>query len=103
MALSNGLRVAINIKLKGQNRMLKLDIDSKMKSLTASIKLEGEDDILDIEIKRYQLEMIDGKYMLTIEGLHASKPWIETIARSFVEGKSYEIPSEYARLLKTFI
>ena len=102
-ALSKGAKVAINTYLKEYGKMLKLNLDSKNKSITLEVLLEGEKEPLSMNVERYELTEEQGKHLLKIYGIHTSRAWINTIAGSYLEGKSFEIPEEYAKMLKVIV
>ena len=102
-ALSKGAKVAINTYLKEYGKMLKLNLDSKNKSITLEVLLEGEKEPLSVNVERYELTEEQGKHLLKIYGIHTSRAWINAIAGSYLEGKSFEIPEEYAKMLKVIV
>lgn len=98
--LSAGARVAINRQLKEYGKMLKLNLDSQEKSIELEVLLDGEKEPLSVKVDNYRLEEDQGKFFLKIYGVHTSRAWINTVASSYLEGKSFEIPAEYAKMLK---
>jgi len=102
-ALSKGAKVAINNYIKEYGKMLKLNLDSKNKSIELEVLLEGETEPLSVNVERYELAEENGKHLLKIYGIQTSRAWINTIAGSYLEGKSFEIPEEYAKMLKVIV
>jgi len=102
-ALSKGAKIAINSQVKEYGKMLKLDLDSKNKKLTMEVMLEGEKELLYVEVSRYELCEEKGQFILKVYGVHTSRAWINTLAAAHLEGRSFEIPAEYAKLLKVVI
>ncbi|BAF71911.1 hypothetical protein [Sulfurovum sp. NBC37-1] len=102
-ALSKGAKVAINAYIKEYGKMLKLNLDSEKKSITMEVLLEGEKEPLAVHVERYELTKENGKHFLKIYGIHTSRAWINTVAASYLEGKSFEIPEEYAKMLKVIV
>jgi len=102
-ALSKGLRAAINRQIKEYGHMLKLDLDSQKKSISVQLMLEGEKEVLDIEVGRYELSEENGKYTLRLYNIRTSRSWMNTVAASYLEGRAFNIPSEYAKLLKVVV
>lgn len=101
--LSKGAKVAIDYKIKGYGKMLKFKFDSKRKSIEMEVVLNEEHEFLTVHAKNYETTEEDGKYLLQIYGVSTSKPWINAIVFSYSEGKSFEIPAEYAKMLKIII
>ncbi len=100
-AFSKGVQLAINTYLKEYGKMLKLNLDSQNKSIEMEILLDGEAEPLHVKIDRYELTEEDGVHFLKISGITTSRAWINTLAASHLEGKHFEIPAEYAKMLKT--
>ena len=101
--LSSGLRMAMNTKLKEYGKMLKLNLNSQEKSIEMELLLDGEKESLTVKVDNYILEEDQGKYFLKIYGVETSRAWINTIASSYLEGKAFEIPAEYAKMLKVIV
>jgi hypothetical protein len=102
-ALSKGSRTAVNSLMKEYGRMLKLDLDSARKCISMEVMLEGEKEPLHIDISRYELTEEEGRHTLKVYGIKTSRTWINTFAAAYLEGKAFEIPAEYARLLKVVV
>jgi hypothetical protein len=102
-ALSKGTKTAINTQIKEFGRMLKFDLDSHTKSISLEVMLEGEKEPLEVEVARYELEEEGGRYLLRLYGVKTSRAWINTLAVRYLEGKAFEIPAEYAKVLKVVI
>ena len=83
--------------------MLKFNLDSKTKRIEMEVLLDGEKEPLSITVGRYELTEEHGRYFLKIHDVSASRAWIETLAASSLEGKAFEIPDTYAKLLKTVV
>ncbi len=83
--------------------MLKFSLDSENKSIDMEVLLEGETEALSVKVERYELAEEDGKYFLKIFGLETSRAWINTLAGTYLEGKTFEIPEEHAKMLKVIV
>ena len=101
--LSAGVKMAVNTQIKEYGKMLKLNLDSKEKSIELEVLLDGEKEPLSVKVENYTLEEEQGKYFLKIYGVETSRAWINTIASSYLEGKAFEIPAEYAKMLKVIV
>ncbi len=102
-ALSKAFRALVNAKIGEYGEMVKLTVDSKRKRIEAEVMLEGEQAPIDVTVQRYELFEKAGKYFLSVEGVRTSRAWIDTLAASFLEGRTFEIPPAYARMLKSVI
>ena len=97
--LSKGAKAALNTQIKAYGKMLTLNLNSKEKSLTFEVLLEGEKDVLTVEVGRYELYKAEEKHLLKIYDVQTSRAWINTLIQSYLEGKAFEIPKEYAKIL----
>ena len=102
-ALSKGVKIAINTQIKEYGQMLKLNLNSEQKSIDMEVMLDGEHEPLKVHIKQYEMTEENGKHFLKIHGVTTSRAWINTVASSYLEGKRFEIPTEYARMLKVLV
>jgi hypothetical protein len=101
--LSTGTRIAINNQIKEYGEMLKLNLNSEKKSIEMEVMLEGEKEPLTVTVKKYVMTQDGDKHFLKIQGVKTSRAWINTMASSYLEGKTFEIPAEYAKLLKVVV
>lgn len=101
--MSAGAKVAINTQLKEYGKMLKLNLNSQEKCIDLEVLLYGEKESLRVKVDKYILEEDQGKFFLKIYGVQTSRAWINKLASSYLEGKSFEIPSEYANMIKVIV
>ena len=102
-ALSRAFRALVNARIGEYGEMLKLTVDSEHKRIEAEVMLEGESSPITVTVQRYELFEKDGKYFLSVEGIRTSRAWIDTLALSYLEGRRFEIPPTYAKILKTVV
>ncbi len=102
-ALSKGAKIAINNQIKEYGKMLKLNLDSNNKTIDIEVMLDGEHEPLQVKVKRYALTEENSRYFLVVQGVSTSRAWINTVASSHLEGKRFEIPAEYAKMLKVLV
>jgi hypothetical protein len=102
-ALSKGLKAAINYKVKEYGEMIKLNLDSNAKTIELELMLEGEKEPLHVKVNRYELREENGRYYLIAEDIVTSRAWINTVAAQYLHGQKFEIPEEYAKLLKVVV
>ena len=102
-ALSKGIRFAINSYMKRYGKMLKFNLDSENKRMMLEVLLDGEKEPLSIRIERYVLTEENGKNVLKLYGIRTSRSWINTVADTYLEGKAFEIPKEYAKILQMIV
>ncbi len=102
-ALSKGAKIAINNYIKEYGKMLKLNLDSKQKSIELEVMLDGENEPLHVKVNHYKLSQENGCYYLVAEDIVTSRAWINTVATQYLHGQKFEIPKEYAKLLKVVV
>jgi len=102
-ALSKGAQIAINSQIKEYGEMLKLNLDSTQKSIEMEVMLDGEHEPLKVHVEKYEMTEADGKHFLKVHGVTTSRAWINTVASSYLEGKTFEVPAEYAKMLKVVV
>lgn len=102
-ALSKALLIALNTQIKEYGKMLKLTLDSTRKSIEMEVMLDGEHEPLKVHVRNYELSQKDGKHFFKVRGVTTSRTWINTVAASYLEGKAFELSSEYAKMLKVIV
>ena len=102
-ALSKGAVITINKYLEPYGEVQTLKIDTKKKSISMEVLLKGEHDVLKVAIEKYTLIERDGKNLLQVTGLTTSREWVNTLASTYLEGREFEVPSEYADMLMTVL
>ena len=83
--------------------MLKLNVNSENKSIEMEVMLEGEKEPLAVHISKYRMSEEGGRHYLEVQGVRTSRAWINTVAATYLEGRRFEIPAEYAKMLKVLI
>ncbi len=101
--LSIAVKVAVNNYIKEYAEMLKFNLDSKSKSIEMEIMLEGERDTLMVNIEKYEITQEAEKYFIKIYNVKTSRKWIDTIASEYLNGRAFEIPASYAKMLQVVV
>jgi hypothetical protein len=99
-ALSKGLVMAVNHQIKEFGEMLKFNLDSKSKTIELEIMLEGEKESLHVKVNSYKLTEENRKHYLVANDIVTSRAWINSVASQYLSGQKFEIPAEYAKMLK---
>ena len=101
--LSKAANIAINHKVKEYGKMLKLNLDSESKTIELELMLDGEKEPLHVKVNHYKLKEEQGRHYLVAEDIVTSRAWINTVASQYLHGQKFEIPEEYAKLLKVVV
>jgi len=100
VALSHGARISMNKQISEYGEIVKLNMNSKFKTMDMEILLDGEKESVKIQIEHYE---ITEENTLKISGVTTSKAWITTLAHAHLEGKTFDVPDEYAKMLRAVI
>jgi hypothetical protein len=100
LALSHGARVAMNQYISEYGEIVKLNLNSKFKTMDMEIMLDGEDECINIQVEHYE---ITEENTLRISCVTTSKAWITTLAHTCLEGKTFDVTDEYAKMLRAVI
>jgi hypothetical protein len=98
-ALSKGVELAINARLKRFGKMLRFQLDSQKKTIELEVLLKGERDPLRVTVEHYEILREGEKYYLLAERIVTSREWINTVAENYLAGQRFEIPERYAKML----
>jgi hypothetical protein len=98
-ALSKGVELALNSRIKRFGTMLSFQLDSQRKTIELTILLKGEKEPLQVTVERYEIVREGEKYYLLAENILTSREWINTVAESYLAGQRFEIPERYAKML----
>ncbi len=102
-AFSKGMMIAANKQIEPYGEVLVFSLDTKKKSISMEVMLKGEYDVLKVKIEKYTLVERDGKHLLQVTRLTTSREWINILAATYLEGREFEVPSEYAGMLTAVI
>jgi len=99
-ALSTGAKIALNKQLSEYGQITTLQLNSKLKSMNIKFLLDGETEPISVEVEHYE---ITEDNELKISGITTSRAWINTLAHNYLEGKGFQVPSEYAQMLRAIV
>jgi len=103
IAVSKGVKVAIDKQIKEYGKMLKFNLDSKNRCIELEVMLEGESEPVTIIIDKYELTKKGDSHFITLNDIKTSRAWMNTMASLYLEGKSFAIPTKYAHMLKIIV
>ena len=66
VALSKGVKMAINNQIKEYGKMLKLNLDSNQKSIEMEVLLDGEHEPLKVHVKNYEMTEENAKMLKVV-------------------------------------
>ena len=98
-ALATTAKVAINNTIKAYGEVLNITIDTKKHSLELETLLKGEIEPLSVSIGNYTLDNNE----IVISNITTSRAWINTLSKTYLEGKAFTVPPEYLSIVKKII
>jgi hypothetical protein len=82
-------------------RLDELHIDSKARSASAMVMLEGESEPLHVTVGRYEVSKAeDHKTFVHLRDLSFSKEWMSRLAERLESRMNFEIPRAVASLMR---
>ena len=80
-------------RLDRYGKLTDLRIRSREKTISAEILLEGEEQPVSIQIERYRIIGKSGENALVVEGISASRPWLQNLLQDLLVDKPLPVPS----------
>ena len=102
-AVSMAGRQFLDSYLKPYGHMLNFSVQPETKTIYAEILLKGEDAPIKLTLSGYEIGGTADKPELRVAKVAASREWLETVLREFVEGKPIGLPPKAAPLLKLLL
>jgi hypothetical protein len=86
------VRALLNRKFERFGRILTLEIDSRMHTLSAEFELKGEATPIVIRAGGYEFLEEDGSTHIVLRDLQASREWISRLLEECVAGRKLRVP-----------
>ncbi|WP_457571734.1 hypothetical protein [Desulfovulcanus sp.] len=83
--------------------MLKFELNSELKTIKFEVLLKGEIEPLMITINNYEIFTENDKYFIRAKEITTSREWINIIAEQYLKEQNFEIPEQFAKMLKIII
>ena len=74
-------------------KLTDLRIRSREKTIAAELLLEGEETPVLVRIERYRIVGNSGEYSIVVEGVTASRGWLQNLLEDLLVGKPMPVPS----------
>jgi hypothetical protein len=99
--LSTQLKNIANEQLEPYGEIVELRVNTLERWAACRIRLEGEADILELELSRYQLNRSGDFRSLEIDGenIHTSRQWLTSLLRDKLGRKHIPLPSQFGWLI----
>jgi hypothetical protein len=102
-AISAAIVQAFNHKLKEYGEVLEFNLNSKEKTITLEVMLDGEKEPLHVKVNSYEILNEGDKSYIVAKDIVTSRAWINTLASQHLNNQKFEIPAEYANILKMVV
>lgn len=90
---SAAARSLLASRIERYGKLTELHLDSKARTITAEVVLEGETEPVAIHVGRYRIGGEPGKHTLTVEELEVSRLWLKNLLEDVLVGKPLPVPS----------
>lgn len=90
-----------NYRFQSFGTMTTLQIDPQAGKISLELQLKGETEPLKVTIDHYEISQVDGKSVMSIQGVQTSREWLTAIAGELAKsgGLKFEIPDVAAAVL----
>ena len=104
-AKSTAIRKGLNMMLNGRyGEIQSLDLETKDQRLDLQIQLNGESDLVDISVGRYEIDEQDpGQPVVVLNDIRISRQWMQELATDNIEGQTIDIPANFTPLVKMIL
>jgi hypothetical protein len=99
-ALAFTVRSLLNARLQAIGEITDLSLETGRRRAELHLALRGEAEPIHLEVRRYDLERIDGADWLTVVEAVASREWVSAALQQFAVGRRFPIPSKAATVLR---
>jgi hypothetical protein len=101
-AISSAMKILAEKYVSGFAHINTLKIDSFNRSLMAEVLLKGETEPIILTIVGYEIITKGEKRLFVPHAVSASRQWIDTLSKEYLQGRTFEIPAPLAKAL-TFL
>ena len=92
-------KYVLNQLIGEYGRLSEFRIDRSNKTISASLLLNGENQLIDLYIKDYAVVKTDHSTSLLIKEAESGRPWLNAVLRNFVVNRPMHVPDGKAAFL----
>jgi hypothetical protein len=93
------MRLIIKGFISHFGKLVYFNLNSQLKSISISLKLSGEAEVVTINIFKYEIEKDGSKSFLCLKDVSTSKEWLNILAKKYPDKMKIEIPKRYEPLI----
>jgi hypothetical protein len=101
-AISSAMKILAEKYVSGFAHINTIEIDSSNRSLVAEVLLKGETEPIILTVVGYEIITKGEKRLFIPHTVSASRLWIDSLAKEYLQGRAFEIPTPFAKAL-TFL
>ncbi len=90
---SSAARAFVNQRIERYGKLDEFRIDSRMKTVTATVALHGESEPITVRVGKYAVEESGGKKYLRVSDCTCNRPWLQNLLIDFAEKRRVELPA----------
>lgn len=98
-AIAAAIRAYATDKLSPFGNLLDVTVDTASQQVEATLALHGEHGPITIKVEHYRLEKIDGRTVLKLETITATREWMGTLLTRLYGAKPFKLPAPILALL----
>ena len=98
-AIAAAIKAYATDKLSPYGNLLDVTVDSASQQVEATINLHGEGGPVTVKVEHYRLEKIDGRMVLKLETITATREWMGTLLTHLYGSKPFKLPAPILALL----
>jgi hypothetical protein len=90
----------VNSQLKGIAQLIEYDIDFDGRKILSKVKLEGEEESIDVILEDFTLIKHGDHYSFAIQQVQSNKIWLNNALIKAILGREIKIPDKYSQLVQ---
>jgi hypothetical protein len=102
-ALSSAIKKLSEKYISRFGHIQSIEIDSSTRSLTAEVLLKGELEPITLKIKGFEIIHEGERHLIIPHSVSASRHWIDTALKDFLQGRAFDVPAVVAKALKFLV
>ena len=99
-ALAFAVRSLLNTRLGAFGEITELSLDTSRRSAQLRCILHGEVEPIDLDVRNYKIEHVDGDNWLTVVDAVASREWLTAALQQFVLGRRFHVSAKAGAALR---
>ena len=98
--ISSGLKSYANSKLDGIGEILKLELNTRQRSVRARVAICGDCRPLDVALDHYQIIQRGGRYLVRVAGVQTSEKQLTNQLNEYLQREDLVLPRNLAPMMK---